>query len=181
MKNSSNQFKLLLTRGLASAVLAAVMAVGPATNSSAGGVGNPGNPGIRPPTSKPYGKSYPEWVAAFWQWLMEYPLPGNPALEQDNPFDLSVRQSGQVWFWAAPDLGERSVALPAGKALFLTLRDVECSSLEPLDSGFHGDTAAEQADPNWLPTPGSLFTSTDPPCTAVISATSDRPIPEPGC
>ena len=103
------------------------------------------NPGIFPPDSMPYGKSYSEWVASFWEWLLEYPLPGNPALEQEN-FDLSLRQSGQVWFWAAPDFGERAATLPAGKALFLTLRDVECSSLEPEDSGFHGDTEEEQAE-----------------------------------
>ena len=101
-------------------------------------------PQILPPESHPFGKSYSEWVAAFWKWLLEYPLPGNPALEQPNPFDLSARQSGQVWFWAAPDFGERVATLPAGKALVLTLRDVECSSLEPEDSGFHGDTEEEQ-------------------------------------
>lgn len=38
-----------------------------------------------------------------------------------------------------------SVTVPSGKALFLPLISIECSSLEPPDSGFHGDTAAEQA------------------------------------
>ena len=30
--------------------------------------------------------------------------------------------------------------------MFLILINAECSSLEPVDSGFHGDTAAEQRD-----------------------------------
>ena len=41
--------------------------------------------------------------------------------------------------------------MPEDKALFLTIRDVETSSLETVDSGFHGDTEAEQrANSKWF-------------------------------
>jgi hypothetical protein len=103
------------------------------------------NPGILPPSAIAHGKSYPEWVAAFWEWDLEYPLEGHPALEHDT-FDLSLRQSGKVWFWSAPDFGERSCTMPAGTMLFLTLRDVECSSLEAPDSGFFAATEPEQRE-----------------------------------
>jgi hypothetical protein len=142
MKSCISSPKKHIGRGalLPALLIATLLSLGAGTTARA----DQAQPEILPPESQPFGKSYSEWVAAFWKWLMEYPLPGNPALEQPNPFDLSVRQSGQVWFWAAPDFGERVATLPVGKALFLTLRDVECSSLEPEDSGFHGDTEAEQ-------------------------------------
>jgi hypothetical protein len=50
-----------------------------------------------------------------------------------------------VWFLAGPfGTIERTGTIPAGKALYITLLNVECSSLESVDSGFHGDTAKEQ-------------------------------------
>jgi hypothetical protein len=108
-----------------------------------GGAGN-ANPGIAPPDSTPHGKSYSEWVAAFWQWSLALPLEGHPFLDTDEAhFDFAAHQSGKVWFWSAPDGPlTRHVTLPAGNWLFLTLRDVEVSSLE--DPPFRGDTEAEQ-------------------------------------
>jgi hypothetical protein len=109
----------------------------------AGGMRN-SNPTILPPSASFAGKSYPEWVAAFWKYALEFPLEGHPFLDTPE-FDFSARQSGHVWFWSAPDGPlTRTVILPAGKALFLTLRDVECSSLEAPDSGFFGATEEDQ-------------------------------------
>jgi hypothetical protein len=108
------------------------------------------NPTILPPSSSPYGKTYPEWVAAFWEYALEFPLEGHPFLDTPD-FDFSARQSGHVWFWSAPDGPlTRTVTLPTGKALFLTLRDTECSSLETPDFdpdlGFGAHTATAQRD-----------------------------------
>ena len=99
---------------------------------------------VLPPDSNPYGRSYSEWAAAFWQWSLALPLEGHPFLDDPN-FDFAAHQSGQVWFWSAPDGPlTRTVTLPAGKALFLTLRDVECSSLE--EPPFFGATEVEQRE-----------------------------------
>lgn len=97
--------------------------------------------GVFPTNAVMYDKTYPEWVAAFWKWGLEYPLDGHPFVEHPT-FDLSLRQSGPVWFWGAPDLGERTCTMPAGTALFLTLRDVETSTLE--DPPFFGATENDQ-------------------------------------
>ena len=102
---------------------------------------------IFPPQSHPYGKSYGEWAAAFWQWSLVLPLAGHPFLDSptDPYFDFGAGQSGKVWFWSSPDGPlTRIVSMPEETALFLTLRDVETSSLETVNSGFHGDTEAEQ-------------------------------------
>jgi hypothetical protein len=110
-----------------------------------GDTGN-SNPRILPPEANPYGQSYSEWVAAFWQWALALPVEGHPFSDADEAhFDFAAHQSGQVWFWSAPDGPlTRHVTLPAGKALFLTLRDVEVSSLE--EPPFFGATEEEQRD-----------------------------------
>jgi hypothetical protein len=104
-----------------------------------------GHPAVFPPHSHPYGKSYSQWAAEFWKWALALPLEEHPFLPSpsDPDFDFSANQSGKVWFWSAPDGPmTRRVSIPAGKAIFLTLRDVETSSLEA--PPFFGATEAEQ-------------------------------------
>src|SRR5882762_6505804 len=73
------------------------------------------------------GKTYGEWAARFWQWMMALPLEGHPIIDDPN-FDFTAAQSGKVWYWAAPDGPlTRSFSMPEGTALFLTIRDVETS------------------------------------------------------
>ena len=100
------------------------------------------NPGVLPINSKPYGRTHAEWSAAWWRFGIEHPVAGNPFVE-GGAFAIS----GSVWGIAAP-LGNPATftaTVPVGKALFLPATTIECSSLEPADSGFHGDTAEEQA------------------------------------
>jgi hypothetical protein len=100
------------------------------------------NPKIIPPNGSFKGKAYSEWSASFWQWALALPLNGHPFSDCMKSF--STGQSGDVWYWSAPD-GPTTCneTIPAGKAIFLTIRDVETSSLE--DPPFHGDTAQQQA------------------------------------
>jgi len=104
--------------------------------------GRNSNPGILPPDSNPSGHSYDEWSAALWKQAIEGPVAGNPFVE-GGCFELS----GAVWGLAAPlATSTHSCTIPAGKALFVPSLTIECSSLEPPESGFHGDTEAEQAE-----------------------------------
>jgi len=107
-----------------------------------------GNHDIAPPNSKPYGKSYGEWSAAWWTWAMELrvnsPIP-HPFV--DSPaFDVTLGQSGNVWFLAAPfGTVNRTCTIPSGTALFVALLDAESSDLEGL-----GATEVEQrANAKW--------------------------------
>ncbi len=101
-----------------------------------------GSPKIAPPNSKPHGKTYGEWSARWWQWAMELSVDGpvpHPFVD-DPAFDVTLGQSGKVWFLAAPfGTVSRSCAVPSGKALFVGLLNVEASDLEGL-----GATEAEQ-------------------------------------
>ena len=106
-----------------------------------------GNPGILPPQSHPYGKSYAEWSAEHWKWTYSLPADAHPLTDTA---DVSAGQSGPVWFlggtWApTADLNgnlvgvaDRHVTIPAGKALFFPLVDVESSEAEG-----NGSTEAE--------------------------------------
>src|SRR5437899_4468391 len=61
---------------------------------AANDVGNP-NPGIHPINSKPYGLSYSEWSARWWQWVLQIPAATNPNLDATG-VDCAEGQSGQV-------------------------------------------------------------------------------------
>ena len=129
--------ELTVKSALAAAVLAVLAATAPAQAAGR----NP-NPGILAPGSKPYGHSYGEWSAELWKQAIEHAVDGNPFVT-GGCFELS----GPVWALAAPlATATYSCTIPAGKALFVPSLTIECSSLEPPDSGFHGDTEAEQAE-----------------------------------
>lgn len=81
------------------------------------------NPRIQPPQSRPYGKSYAEWSAGFWQWFFSMPVTANPLF---GTADLSAGQSGKVWylggiFGGAGNTAVRSGTVPAGTALFFPI------------------------------------------------------------
>lgn len=76
-------------------------------------------PGILPPGSNPYGHSYGEWTARWWQWALSIPADRNPLTDPTGEF-FGEGQSGQVWFRGTfGSSGERTSTMPAGKALFM--------------------------------------------------------------
>ena len=83
--------------------------------------GNP-NPKVLPPQSKPGGKSYGEWGAAWWKWALMFPISQSPITDPDGRYG-SIGQSGNVWFLAGNFGGvtERSITIPAGKMIFFPL------------------------------------------------------------
>jgi hypothetical protein len=128
---------LLAQRLIPSLLLAAIVSLG-----ATAAVADEKQVTIVPPDAKYHGKTYAEWSAAFWQYALAQPLEGHLFLDTPE-FDFSSGQRGSVWFVGAPDGPlTRTVTLPAGKALFLTLRDVETSTLEA--PPFYGATEEEQ-------------------------------------
>jgi len=122
--------------------LAACAAVWLAPDPAIAGQGNQGNPGVIPPQASPNDKTYGEWSAELWKQAIEGPVAGNPFVE-GGCYELTE----SVWAVAAPlGPGEFDCTMPAGKGLFVPSLTIECSSLEPPESGFHGDTEAEQAE-----------------------------------
>lgn len=77
---------------------------------------------VFPPGSKPFGKTYGEWSANWWQWIFSIPAATNPANDPTGA-NCGVGQSGKVWFLAASSggLASRSCTVPRGKALFFPI------------------------------------------------------------
>ncbi|HEX5011620.1 MAG TPA: hypothetical protein VFY71_14600 [Planctomycetota bacterium] len=96
---------------------------------AAGGVASK-KPGIFAPGAHPYGHTYAEWSAKYWQWGMGLPLEGHPFLDTPD-FDVTEGQSGKVWFLSSVfGIVERTCTIPADTALFVGMLNVETSSLE---------------------------------------------------
>jgi hypothetical protein len=86
------------------------------------------------PQASVQGKSYGEWSAAFWQWVMEHPLEGHPMIDDGTP-EVSVGDFGKVWFLSYPfGSVELHVTIPHGTMLFIPLLNAEASDLEGLGS-----------------------------------------------
>jgi hypothetical protein len=98
--------------------------------------GNLGNPGILPPNSHPFGHTYGEWSAKWWQFVFSIPAPDNPLLNDDK---CTVGQSGKVWFLTGkfcvgtgcpPVLNVvRTCRIPSGTALFFPIANSEVDNL----------------------------------------------------
>ena len=85
------------------------------------------NPGILPPQSHPFGRTYGEWAAAWHSWRLSVPVSVNPALDSTGA-NCGQGQSGNVWFLhgiPADDEGPgtRSCTVPAGKGVFLPVQN----------------------------------------------------------
>ncbi|MGA2569714.1 MAG: hypothetical protein ABSF23_04280 [Terracidiphilus sp.] len=96
-----------------------------------------GSPKVIDRDSIAYGRTYSQWSAAWEQWVGSIPTARNPLFDNS---DCSTGQSGPVWFLGGKfcpngeacsyDHVVRSCAVPAGKALFFPILNVEDSALE---------------------------------------------------
>jgi len=84
-------------------------------------------PSVYPLGSKPYGLTYGEWTANWWQWTLSIPKDINPGGDTTGK-DCALKQSGPVWFLAGTFGGPatRTCTIPAGKAILLSLINAEC-------------------------------------------------------
>ncbi len=84
-------------------------------------------------STSPYGNSYGDWAAAWWQWTLALPVPENPLFDETGAL-CGNGQSGPVWFLGGvvnvSGTAERTCAVPSGKALFFPILNVECSNVE---------------------------------------------------
>lgn len=89
------------------------------------------NIGVFPADSKPYGLTYGDWTARFWQWLHSIPKPDNPAIDPTGK-NCALKQSGPVWFLPGTFGGtnERTCTVPKDKAILLSAINVMCSFAE---------------------------------------------------
>ena len=81
------------------------------------------NPGVAPPTSSPYGKTYGEWAAEQAKWGEAIPLGVNPANDPDGS-QCAINQDGPVWFLPSvipsgrPFVASRSCTIAMSSSLY---------------------------------------------------------------
>jgi hypothetical protein len=97
------------------------------------------NPGILPPQANPFGASYSEWSARWWQWAYSLPIDHHPLFDTAP---VSTGQSGHVWFLGASfvsttnsqgqivSIVTRNVTVPTGTAFFVPVANAEASTVE---------------------------------------------------
>jgi hypothetical protein len=95
------------------------------------------NPHIYSITSSPYGTSYQQWTAKFWQWLYSLTKAQHPR-ENYTPEKCANGQQGPVWFLDAPLSGKevRTCTIPAGKSILAAVLNGQCDTA---DSTLHND------------------------------------------
>jgi hypothetical protein len=125
----------------AAALVSLVFAVSPSGAPALAEVVLPGTPGpavksgrvpsaalpsgsvhILPPPSRPHGKSYSQWAAAWWQWALEADASENPLTDTTGEF-CHVDQGGHVFFLAGTfgQSVERDCTIGTGKALLFPI------------------------------------------------------------
>jgi hypothetical protein len=88
------------------------------------------SPGVVPPVveTHPYGRTYAEWLAKWWQWSLAFPVSADP---ENGTASISAGQSGDVWFLPAPLGGgtaTRTGTVPEGTALFVPVLTFEADN-----------------------------------------------------
>lgn len=83
------------------------------------------------PESRPFGITYGEWTANWWQWILSITKNENPLIDQ-NGKKCANNQSGSVWFLAGTLQGqaERFSTIPADKAILFPVINFEASVAE---------------------------------------------------
>ena len=128
-------------------VIAAVsVMVGPMPGSIPQLSAQSATPGVIPPNATAYGMTYGQWSARWWQWAFSLPVNESPFFDEGGNCSRGANaQLGPVWFLAGvinvSGTAVRNCSVPAGKALFFPIINVECSTLEL--PPFHGGNAAE--------------------------------------
>jgi cache domain-containing protein len=131
-----NGFAAATTHYLSILVLSAIMILTPSlsfqfqTNNGANdnNVNNSLPIAVFPVNSKPYGLTYGDWTAKWWQWGYSIPKDINPAYD-DTGKNCAQKQNGPVWFLAGTygHPVNRKCDIPAGRPILFPILNSECS------------------------------------------------------
>jgi hypothetical protein len=118
------------------AAFLALMAIGTARSASSNHDGSchptAADPCVFSPDANPYGKSYGDWAADWWQWALAQPGESNPLNDATGEF-CKEGQFGKVFFLAGSLNGtavNRTCEVPAGNALLFPVVNAAYISLK---------------------------------------------------
>jgi len=141
MKNQITPTNVILRPGRFGLALAGLLLLGIAASSSSGQV--------LPPSSLPYGYSYQEWSAKWWQW---YAGQDTNHVELVGEPDICEGPASRVRFLnGAPGSVTKTnhVIIPAGTPLFFTILSAEADNTGCPMTSFTAAELAAQAAGNW--------------------------------
>ena len=129
----------------------------PTGQVASGALGGPVH--IAPLESRPHGKSYATWIAAWWKWALETEASDSPLLDPNSSNCAAGDQPSGVRFLggnftggASDDPVERTCTIPSGTALFFPIvnavwvstPETVCSSADDWYNTRPGDTEYDQ-------------------------------------
>jgi hypothetical protein len=82
--------------------------------------------------SKPFGKTWEEWTAKWWQWLISIPLESNPGIDATGEkFDVNQNDPHVVFLVGTfGGSAERNYTIPAGKSVLFPIINFTTSYIE---------------------------------------------------
>jgi hypothetical protein len=108
-----------------------------------------------PADSKPFGKSYQEWAAIWWKFVLENQTKDDTRLMDKDGHLCHVNQTGSVWILPGANSFdfERSCKIPEGVSLLISPTDGYCSektmkgaSIEQIRQCAIDDVAGDHTD-----------------------------------
>jgi hypothetical protein len=93
------------------------------------------SPRVLPPNAHPHGRSYGEWAAAWWQYVLSVPVAQNPLLDETGA-NCMVGQSGHVVFLTgilnvSGTAVRTECVVPTGAMLFFPVANTICTNEPP--------------------------------------------------
>ena len=85
------------------------------------------------PDTRPYGLTYGQWTAKWWQWLASIPTDTNPAVDEDGRNAAVNQTDPYVWFLAGTVGGKsvhRECMAPARRSILFPVINYEMNPLE---------------------------------------------------
>jgi hypothetical protein len=100
------------------------------------------NPSVYAINSKPYGITYQDWIAKWWQWNYALPPAEHPRFNY-TPGKCANGQQGPVWFLTDILTGteQRTCDVPSGKSILVSVLSGECDRSLP---NLHNDQDVRQ-------------------------------------
>lgn len=84
------------------------------------------------PQDRPFGSTFEEWSAKWWQWLLTTPKANSPGYDKTGKNAGQNQKDPNVWFLTGTyeNPAERTCTIPEGRAILLSVASCECSYSE---------------------------------------------------
>ena len=116
---------------------------------------------VYPATAHMHGAAYSTWTGRWWKWALELPPAANHPFNDDPGFDVTMGQTGNVWYLAGVfGTSTRTCTVPHGNSLLVAIANAEASDLEGLGATYQDRLSTANFFANHI-IPSSVFCNID--------------------